>query len=487
MNKIEKKERFKSILLVVLFLSAVLLSYFYFLNISFSGIREKVNDSLSGTSAFIDTDTPELSSFIRPDSIEINFGDGTFSVYQGKIADRWKEFTDYYNNFSVMKNILIEEISKEQWDETMYMKSIKYIFENPLPVSLLEVSGASNFGQSDYFDSVSVIAYSEASPSSLFVYDEKADQYFRIISDITSDIISKQIDSFSSNESGQYYPINMYLGTENTALVPYKTVFSLQKTDINTGGTDVTETYEKEIASAFFGESLDFVRKITDDDNTIIYMYRYGQKMLRIYDNGQIEYQEAASDYDNACDFNEAFNLAVSFISSHGSWSSADGNKLESKLYSATADESGEIPIYSFIFKIYPDNYPVYCMDSDSLEIKISGEQILYYKRNFNTVVPDMSEEGAPVMPGASVSEILSYNCDNIADTLYNANLLEYNNSEMDTFDYVVSKIKSVKTGYYFENKENKTLRPVWSISFSGIELFYDLYSGEYLGSEKRR
>lgn len=488
MNKSIYTEKFKSILIVVLFLSTVLLSYLYWQDASLTGIKQTVGDHLS-SSVFTSKDYPEPSSFVCPNSVSVNFGDGTFSLYQKEASQLWEEFLPIYIEFSQTPNLMIEKISREQWDETMSMKSIQYQLNCDLPSSFFEGLGAANYGQTDSFNNISVIAFSEASNTSLFVKENATDNYFRIISDSEFCTLGESIDKLKAAPHNQYYPISMYFGTKNVSLAPFQTDLSLPSLSSPRNTADQTENYEKDLAETFFGESLDFIRKIVDDNGTITYMYGYGQKMLTIRQNGIFEYQETPSYNEVFLNFDEALSLASSFIAHHGSWSDYEGNPLNLLLNSSASSENAKTSVYRFTFGTQYNNYPVYGGQESRIVIEITGNRITHYSRDIGLSEPvpiaDASESSAE---NATVADILSYNYQNIATILLDNNVITPGDGTEDLFDIVVSGISSIDIGYFAHTANTqKIYTPAWVIHFSGFHLFYDLYSGQYIGHVDER
>ncbi|MDO4481586.1 MAG: two-component system activity regulator YycH [Bacillota bacterium] len=483
MNKSLYIERLKTILIVVLFLSTVLLSYFYWHTPSFSGIRQSVNEHFS-SSVFTSEEIPDLTTFVSPGEFQVNFGNGIYTVYQHDSAALWDTFVDSYIEFTGMQNLMIEEITEEQWRETMDMKSIQYIFDFDLPVSFFESLGAGNFGQSEYFDRISAAAISEASTTSLFVRDDTQGKYFRIISDSDFYPLEEKISEISSSSPNQYYPIYMFLGTENYAMAPYVTNISLPILSYTKKSPENTGNYEKDLAKTFFGESLDFIRKLTDDNGTIIYMYGYGEKMLTIYKNGEFDYQDNLPSDAVQLSFGNALSKAVSFIANHGSWSSYDGEKLYAQLKSVSDDSTSKMTKYRFRFMTNYSNYTLYGSESSTIEIEVTGDQITFYSRDVSMLSPDtLSEQYPEDGKNALITDILSAGYQSLAKQLIEKNVIAPEDSSLDLFDVIVKNISSIEAGYFGRStEENSEYVPSWIITFSNYKVFFNLYTGEYLG-----
>ena len=483
MNRSVYKERFKTFLIVVLFLLTVLLSYFYWQGTSFSGIKESVNEHFPST-IFTDEDAPDIGTFVAPVTVDVNFGNGIYTSCQKNASQLWADFVDSYIAFTEMQNLMIEEISEAQWLETMDMKSIQFVFEYDLPVSFFESLGGSNFGQSDHFDHVSVMALSEASTTSLFIKDDTQGTFYRIISDSDYYPLEEKVLEISNTAADQYYPVYMLLGTDNYAMAPFSTNILLPELAADKKGLKSVTSSEKDLAKTFFGENLDFVRRIVDDSGTITYMYGYGKKMLTIYKNGVFEYKETPSSDDDNKEFNSAFETAVSFIASHGGWIDLGTNKISSQLTSAAAVSAPKANIYTFEFTAEYENSSLYGNSVSAITIELTGDQVTYYKRSLNTLDQSSLTETYPeYTANALITDILANDHQRLAQILLENDMITPTDETMDLFDLVVENISSINTGYFTQNAESQVhFIPSWVIDFSGIKVFYNLYTGEHLG-----
>ena len=214
-------------------------------------------------------------------------------------------------------------------------------------------------------------------------------------------------------------------------------------------------------------------------------MYGYGQKILNIYKNGMFEFQKTASSEVNSVDFKEAFSIATSFIAEHGSWSSPDGKQLKTRLEDVSKKTSPKASSYTFVFSVHYDNIPLYRTNTSEIIIEVTGDQVTNYKRNIEAHNPtELSDYTANSTQNASIVTILSYNYQKIAKILLENDLIVPGDGSMDIFDITISSITSVELGYWGQDYDDTSqkLLPSWVIDFSGFHIFFDLYSGEYLG-----
>ena len=102
----------------------------------------------------------------------------------------------------------------------------------------------------------------------------------------------------------------------------------------------------EDVAENIFGDTLDFVRKITDVSGNETYMYGYGQKRLTLYVNGNIEFKEDINE-ENSPNFYNDLETTLRFIK----------EKLgigEDRIFltSAEVNESEGRGVYHFSFEV---------------------------------------------------------------------------------------------------------------------------------------
>lgn len=496
LNKLATSERLKSVIIVVLFLTTVLLSYLYWHGENFTGLTETVNDRLSNQ-AFTTATAPDMASLVCPETVSVNFGDGTYCQITENAALLWEEFLPIYIDFTKMSNLMIEEISEDQWNESLEYGSVTYGFGYDIPNSFFESLGAANYGETDYFDSIYSITCTKAGETAVLIKNEGSGKYFRVIADseffdleglLKKIRKSETLDntSLSGDElSFLYYPANLLAGTNNRTCLPYESAVPLRPLRITTQGI---AAYERSLAETFFGKGLDFVRKVTDDSGIIIYMYGYNHTTLSIYPNGYFEYTDTPSSRDTTLSFNQALSLASDFIAGHGTWTSYDDSRTGYLLKSATSGTRGKSSFYRFCFETEYDNHPVFAAEGYDIVIELEGDQVTFYSRNALAFTStSLTPEPADTGRNASVPDILASSYTQITDAIYEmGGFVTLDGATYgENMEKVLSQLNSVIPGYLQTSKDSSILTPVWIFSFREGSVFFDLYSGNYLGNIK--
>ncbi|MBQ3389500.1 MAG: hypothetical protein IJG57_00280 [Firmicutes bacterium] len=478
------KERIKTVLLVVLFITAVLLSYLYWRDSSFLEIKESMDNRLSLTS-LASASIPEPSEFICPDSVDVNFGDGTYTSFHENVREVWDLLLPFYIDFTKAKGLTVEVLSEQQWDNIMGFQSAQCSFCYPLPDAWLRSRGAKNYGESDYFAYLTVLAFSNAFDDSFFIRSSDGSCFRIRASEYDSSAILSAIEDLRAKSRDQYYPMNQFLGTDNTTITPFATDIDLPSLQFDPSVPDQNSSFKTDLARNFFGQSLDFIRTVTDNNGTTIFMYNYGETSLTVYPNGFFEYQDSPVAADKTVGFTEAFRTATAFIAEHGTWSAHDGKTIHFLLEDLDRETYDRSSVYTFRFRSHYNGRKIYGSDN-VLTIVVTGGQVTYYSRNL--MIP--GEEDFSVTPNTGTAnypfvDVVSGGYESIARELQRLELMDPPSDPDALFDAVLEQIEGINTGYY-EITENhrKVCRPAWILTFPGnARIFYDLYTGEYLGT----
>jgi hypothetical protein len=353
MSKSALREKAKNVSLVVLFLSTVLLLYFFWGNISFGELRPSSSEA--------GEELPETVDLVRPEQITINFGGDTYTVLPA--GDIWRNdtekdsFVEALGRFGPAENVRVEEITEKQYSQVMKLESIRAEFNYDIPLAdFCELFDMQKPQSYDVIETVTSIGYSTAEGgNSLFICDGKNDRHFRLVAGSGESGNGNNagfpalIASAAAEEYNIYYPAGSYLGVENDNLIPFSVRTSLKgfpyRKEIS---SDQTEKINA-VAEQFFGRNFDFVRKITEENGTIIYMYGYGQIVLIVNTDGSIEYKEGLTDNVKGQSFSEALETAVNFVANHGSWGAPEKTGMTPYLKDVLPDPQNK-DVRRFVF-----------------------------------------------------------------------------------------------------------------------------------------
>ncbi len=485
-------EKIKNFSLVALFLSTVLLLYFFWGNISF----ERIGLSNQPATENIQKIT---AAMIKPDKVIVNFGDGNYTVLPASKSNLWSNelesdsMTKELSRFGQAGDILVEEIAYAKYQEVMRYRSINAAFTYNIPTSdfckYFHIEKPSSY---DAIETITSVGYSIAVDNSIFIYDGKNRKYYRLVADgsqtVTMDFPSI-ISAVESQGYVNYYPVSSYTGedVENSTLVPQSVESNLSKFEFRQD----TYTYQTDkiidLAESFFGENFDFVRKIKEENGTLIYMYGYGQNVLIVDTDGSVEYKEEQIS-SNQQGFLESLKTAVQYVSEHGSWESLNGARLTPYLKTVISDPNKKKG-YQFIFGMEINGTRLFYEEGDPIVVNVTDGQVTYYKRN----LIDFDQEELDAMAAYSSEDAFS-SVNLIAQNylyIYNV-LLQYGDINTDLnpdimFESIAAMVTDMQTGYLrLANEEAREIIPVWIVSINDTDIYFDLYSAEPVSYSKR-
>lgn len=476
-------ERIKNVLIVVLFVTTMLLLYFFWEN------------PMKGTFDFTEiipdeetvVETLKLTEVISPTETVVHFGGGEYT----KLKDRliWEQTVGALKQIGQDENLIVEEITEEQYQRIMNSRSLWVSFDYSMPFgpfcSAFGIPTQQGFGQ---IDSFSRLSYSTGSPESLFVYDQTTKKHYRLVSDEYHPDLGPIIEAADGNESGTYYTIGAMIGTENQTVIPLSLSTSLKTLSFDLEFESEDSESTTAFAQTFFGESFDFVRRVEESKGTIIYMYGYGEKILTINSNGTVEYKEKGISSGSRQDYFLALDKAMQFITYHGGWPTIEEGItpfLESSVYLETEKHHGYR--YSFGIKsgesIIDDSYGA------PIVVEVFGDQVTYYTRNLIKVLEDETLPPGgkePFSPVNMIAQNYEYMYAALSSQGHNFGEVK----EEDRFEVTSNLISSVEAGYLKQDVEgggDRNLRPVWIVTMGNWTLYFDLFDAEPLGSIKKR
>ncbi len=477
-------ESMKTALIVALFISAMLLLYFFWENPTLPAFN--FSEIISEEAERV----PLTEEVIRPQQVTVNFGTGVSTAVAYNVADSWNQGMLALRKFSNSDDLALEVITKEQYEKIMQFRSVSFSFLYSLPFDSFcqeyRITKNQSFSQ---IKSFSLLAYSAGSPESLFLVDETTEQYYRVISAKNMHTLEPLIASVEEEDYVAYYPIGTFLGTTNQTVMPLAYYTKMQSLEYSAEFDRTEESKIKNFAQKFFGESLDFVRRIEESKGTLIYMYGYGQKVLTVFPEGSIEYKEESGTGGDEQTYFEALNTGLEFVSAHGGWEPFEGQALAPYLrYSETVKQDKKTG-YRFVFGIKTNGEDLFYESGDILTVEILNGQVTSYKRNLiNAFIPEDSqfwEERETFSPVNMLAQNYNY-----LYSLLRSEGYTFKQAEGDAlFDEVSELIDQVKLGYVRQDPTDGSasleLQPAWVIIIDDMEIYFDLFEAIPLGHNK--
>jgi regulatory protein YycH of two-component signal transduction system YycFG len=241
------------------------------------------------------------------------------------------------------------------------------------------------------------------------------------------------------------------------------------------------------MAQQYFGGNFDFVRKITEENGTIIYMYGYGQTVLIVNTDGSIEYKEEQTENTPGQSLSDALETALQFVADHGSWESMGKAELTPYLEDVVRDPNKEKG-YRFIFGLEVNGTRIYYENGAPVIVDVTSGQVTYYKRQF--IDFDQKEidstKNDPKDDAFSVANLIAQNFKYIYDTLLQFGEVPATADQAAMFEDIASLVKDIRIGYMKPANDKSTeILPVWVVTVKDTNVYFDLYSADPVGYSK--
>lgn len=482
-----KIEKAKSISLVVLFLSTVLLLCFFLGYISLNSFKFQKQVSAE--------EIPDISYMIKPNQIIVNFGEDNYTVVSPENPSVWCTDTEgtcmvkAIEKFGDAENILVEEIPYGKYKEVMTFRSIFAEFSYDIPMTDFflnyKIKKPSSY---DLIETITSIGYSAGSKNNLFIYDGKNDISYRLVADTDNEDFESLIAAIEERDYNIYYPISTYLGVENNTLIPLEINTNLRKIPFLLDSYPYQTEKINTIAENFFGGNFDFVRKITEDSGKVIYMYSYGKKVLIINTDGSIEYKEEQIGANMDRSFLESLEIAVQYVAQHGSWESLSRAKLTPYLKDVSLNPNKEKG-FRFTFGMEVNGSRLFYEEGESIIIDVTDGQATYYKRNMIYFDKDYLEatKAFSDVTAFSAVNLIAKNYEYISNIFQISDDRYMTDDQVAMFETVASAIDKMQLGYVrMADKEITEIYPAWIVSINDINVFFDLYNAEPIGYTKK-
>jgi len=478
-----KRERIKSILLVILVVMTVVL------------VRLMINDASSKNMVSLGKSESEpiiYSEYINPQSYFVSFGGQSYTrVYLKEIQDQtWKLIYPYYLS-TFINGGEIQKIELEEYVEAFSYQSIlmsmpdgltlKDIFEalNAEPISL------------DWSDiQASEILVSNYAPNYIYIFDHKSGQYYKVENTEPADVdrlekaIDETIQSVKNSDFLQYRKISDRFSLKETTpddknnqnyeLLPYQyTVFIPTYTTSNEVDieSDVFVSQAKVYLDAVFGNRLDFVKRLKDINGSVIYMYGYGDKTLTFNKDGSVVFdQKIDQSTAREITFKEAIDIAAHTIS-------AFGPELQDISLSRYEEEVGNNTKRIFTFSYFVTDYEV-ASESGKIIVTLDGNQLLSINRNVKNIESFIT---APTDTLYSIDSCITQNY--LEVSIYYLQDNDIYDASLNSIQYYFSirgAIQEIDLQYFLKEDE---MIPIWRVVISDRTYYFNAYNGEMLGN----
>lgn len=471
----KKIERIKSFLLAFLVLSTL-----YLVQQLWIEFPEELFSSFAFGQESTDIKENVIPDFILPEKYIINFGGKNRAVlYFDEGHDLWNKGKEILRAVFQSKNMKIEELNNEDLEENSKKRSISFYFSDEIYTFI--------FSKIFDTDISSSINDSVKRVNSIYIYLDSPRDNFVVLSDgvsnfkisgVSFDIenIKNEIEKISKSDYTRVYTVGELLATttNNNTYIPLEVNFNLSQIYVRKEIDISSELEENNIAELFFDRDLAYIRRIEENDGSIIYID--SQRTLKIHENGTLEFFKGIEANAEEGNLYMSLKNSIDFISTHMGWPD------HTTLFKIEDIEFENNKGYRFTFKYKMDGLSVISDESEvlnSIEIEVFNNQVKSYRRR-------IWEEIGKVKPRSSYKNMLSaYDILDRNFGFIKTKYIEDKNIDVNaiaTEDLDESVKLSIKDAYlaYYDNSMvgNQALKPVWIIDIAGSSYVFDAYDG---------
>lgn len=471
----KKRERIKSFLLAFLVFTTI-----YLVQQLWVEFPEELFSSFAFGQESNDVKESVVSDFIIPGKYTINFdGKNRAIMYFDETHDLWNKGKEILKVVFQSKNIKIEEMTNEEFEESRKKRSIGFFFSNDIYTfvfgKMLDTDISSSINES--IKKINSIYIYLDSPRDNFIVITDRKNYIKISGvDFSTENFKNEIDNISKSDYTRAYPVtDLFMTTgKNNAYIPLDINFNLSQVHVQKEIDISNELDENNIASLFFNRDLAYIRRIEENDGSIIYID--SQRTLKIHENGTLEFFKPVEANVETGNPIMSLNNAISFIDTHMGW------PKDAYLYKVDEIEFESNKGYRFTFKYKLDGLTVISDENvtlNSIEIEMFNNQVKSYRRHIwkeiGTVTPKSSYKNM-----LSAYDIIVKNYGDIKSKYIKNNNINVDTVSADELDENFKlAIKNASLAYYDTSLEgSQHLKPVWIIDVAGYSYIFDAYDG---------
>ncbi len=470
------RERIKTFILTILVVMSLLLTQKVWFRSPFQGIS---SDAIGLESNALDLEEAR-NSFVSPIRVLMGFGGGRSlsSAYSVLF------FNDIKSVWLLSKNVLepffsgdpsIESISSEAYNENMANRFIELEFGDNIPSVL--VSSVFNNIDSKILRNIREIKkiLIPAKNTGIIYIIGKDSNYFRVaLENYSNEELVSYVSEYEEREFVDYNAVFYYVG--NYTVMPLSINIPVPQIYVESE-IDISNDAQLAEKSRSFFRNIDFIKTIKETTGTMVYLYGYGEKSLRINNRGRLEYKEEF-DPVSSTNVKKALETALLYMQQQGDM--ADNLFLREIKEIEYKERKG----FSFSFGYHLEGYPVHFNASgmnNAIEIEVIGNQIRGYRtflRKKMDIPPVTKLEPIIVPP-----KIIEINLDMIKENYLATyeGVLDGENMHAD----LIKSISEVQLVYFDTISQDKQqlLEASWRIRVKNNVYYFDIYNGRLLDS----
>lgn len=488
-------EKIKSGILVLLFTTCLLLAGQLLLDVKGSGSDQNFD-------RIAKTKTINVDTILYPQSCSISFGGGLYKrVFSTEVKQNlWQESRKYLKNY--VDYLEISKITQGEWDAAVKAKAVRFVMPfsmsvNQLQSLMLEKEPVGSMS-SILFDTL-IVPINE--DKKIYIGNLETGEHFvlnGVKRDVYLDSLMTQYESDSGLVDGktieELYAPSKQLAEEGKPFVPNQLLYPVSeipnlpfvrvKDELEV--SSLSEQALKTYVEKAFGSRNDFLKKIEDIDGSIVYLYGYGDRALRIGKDGVVTYKKRYEKQagGEAYSFKEGVTVALGGLQSYGAL--PEGTYLSG--YKEYKDKDGN-PVKQFSFNYELEDLPLYLEEDANgqpMVVELTGRQVTGIKRKVSQYVSNFSVGEIWDKP-MTILQLFEINYDVISNNFVKSDYtppagLGLAPEEDSNFPLMIlQQIKLLDLIYYGNASKSESLVPAWHIQIGSYQYVVNMYSGEIL------
>ena len=306
----------------------------------------------------------------------------------------------------------------------------------------------------------------------IYIKGKDSNHFLVKLDNYANDILVNYIVEYDTKDFVKYRDLLSYVDTFTVMpldlSIPLPQIYVESEIDIN-NDTQLTEK------SKIFFKNIDFIKTIKETTGSVVYLYGYGEKSLRINNRGRLEYREEF-DPVSTTNVKRALETALLYIEQQGDMSS---NLYLREIRDIDYKQRKGI---LFGFGYHLEGYPVHTNASGmnhAIEVEVVGNRIRGYRtfirKKMN--IPAITKLEPIISPYKIIENNLDLIIQNYLATEENPQAIESINNE------VMKSISEVHLVYFDSINEAKQqlLEPSWRIKVKNHVYYFDIYKGRLL------
>lgn len=433
--------------------------------------------------------TEERKNVIAPKVIIASFGVGDkkknyYTVLSSNMDFVWDQ------SKSILKDYFLEdpEITPVEYDvyiQANTLKSIELEFGDNIPAilisSIFDSLNNKIIGNIKEIKKVLIPAFNQGV---IYIMGSSKDDIYEVkLYNYKKDTaLISFIDELGNTECIKYHPISSLFDEldENYTVVPINYALTTKQIFVESEIDIKDETMLIERSKSFFNENFDFVKTIKETSGAIVYIYGYGEKSVRINNEGVLEYNEEIANMSST-NILTSLDAAIDFICKNGGF--PEGAYLKHIQTITNGKNKG----YRFLFGYRIGGLPVEFNRNKieyPIEIEVFGNKIKIYR---NLVRKAMNMQGVnPEQKILYFPSIIEKNIKHLKLQYFDGE--NQSGEKMDDEEKILQILKNIEEVrlVYFDTVEKQRvqlLRPSWMIKIKNDIYYFDGYTGELINS----